>query len=248
MPGLIKNIEYNIDHNIKDIEIFEISRVFEKTGKGELPVETNMLGVVMSGKAVKKGWSEEERDIDFFDLKGVLEFICDAYYPSESLKIKEKEYGFFHPRISGVINIGNLDMGIIGKIHPELVEEAGIGQDVFYFEISLDKFVKNVKKSVRFKSISPFPSIDIDLAIVVDQKIKNEDIVNEMKKTGTKLLKEVRLFDVYKGKQIEDNKKSMAYSLKFGDDKRTLKDTEAEIIIKRILEKLGREFNAKIRE
>lgn len=248
MPGLIKNIEYNINHNIKDIEIFEMSRVFKKTSKEELPVETNMLGVVMSGKAVKKGWSEEERDIDFFDLKGVLEFICDAYYPSGSLKIKEKEYSFFHPRISGVINIGNLDMGIIGKIHPALVEEAEIGQDVFYFEISLDKFVKNVKKSVRIKSISPFPSIDIDLAIVVDQKIKNEDIVNEIKKTGTKLLKEVRLFDVYKGKQIEGNKKSMAYSLKFGDDKRTLKDTEAEIIIKRILEKLGREFNAKIRE
>ena len=102
--------------------------------------------------------------------------------------------------------------------------------------------------SISFPPISPFPSIDIDLAIVVDQKIKNEDIVNEIKKTGTKLLKEVRLFDVYKGKQIEDNKKSMAYSLKFRDDERTLKDTEAEIIIKRILEKLGREFNAKIRE
>lgn len=248
MIGLVKNVEYNINHNIKDIEIFEISRVFRKNSKGELPEEINMLGVMMSGKAVKKGWAEEERDYDFFDLKGILELIYDEYYPRESLRIKEKEYGFLHPRISGVINIGNIDMGIIGKIHPALIEEAEIGQDVFYMEINLDKFVRNAKRAVRFKSISHFPSIDIDLAIVVDRKVKNEDIVNEIKKTGTELLKKVELFDVYEGKQIEENKKSMAYSLKFRDEKRTLKDTEAEIILNRILENLGRKFNAKIRE
>jgi phenylalanyl-tRNA synthetase beta chain len=248
MTGLIRNVEYNINHNIKDIEIFEISRVFRNTSKEELPEEINMLGVMMSGKAVKKGWAEEERDYDFFDLRGILELICNTYYPEESLKIREKEYDFLHPRISGVINIGNIDMGIIGKIHPLLIEEAEIGQDVFYMEINIDKFVKNAKRAVRFKSISPFPSIDIDLAIVVDQEVKNEDIINEIKKTGTELLKKVELFDVYKGKQIEKDKKSMAYSLRFRDDKRTLKDTEAEIILNRILENLGRKFNAKIRE
>ncbi len=248
MPALIKNIEYNINHNIKDIEIFEISRVFKNNNDGELPVESNMLGVMLTGKAVKKGWDEEERNLDFFDLKGILESICNIYYPAGSLRIKEKEYSFFHPRISGVIDISDLDMGIIGKIHPALIEETEIGQGVYYMEINLDEFVKNIKESVKFKPISPFPSIDIDLAIVVDLKIKSEDIISEIKKTGTELLKEVRLFDVYKGKQIEDNKKSMAYSLRFRDDNRTLKDTEAEIIVNRILEKLGRKFNAKIRE
>ena len=248
MPALIKNIEYNINHNIKDIGIFEISRVFKSNSKNELPAESNMLGVMLTGKAVRKGWDEEERFYDFFDLKGILEPICNIFYPAGSLKIKERKYSFFHPRLSGVINLSGIDMGIIGKIHPKFVEENEIGQDIYYMEINLDEFVKNMKKSIKYKSISQFPSIDIDLAIVIDQKTKNGDIINEIKKTGTELLKEVSLFDVYKGKQIEDNKKSMAYSLRFRDDGRTLKDTEVEIIINRILEKLGRKFNAKIRE
>jgi phenylalanyl-tRNA synthetase beta chain len=248
MIGLIKNVEYNINHNIKDIGIFEVSKIFRNTAKGELPEEINMLGVMLSGKAVKKVWAEEERDYDFFDLKGVLESICDEYYPGEDLRIREKEYGFFHPRIGGIIKIGSVDMGIIGKIHPLLIEEAEIGQDVFYMELELDKFIKNIKRSVRFRSISQFPSIDIDLAIVVGEEVKNEDIINEIRKTGTGLLREVELFDIYRGKQIKENKKSLAYSLKFRNDERTLKDTEVEIIVNRILENLGRKFNAKIRE
>jgi phenylalanyl-tRNA synthetase beta chain len=248
MTGLVKNVEFNVNHDIKDIGIFEISRVFRNKVKGELPEEINMLGIMISGKAVRKAWGGEERDYDFFDLKGILESICNEYYPGEDLKIREQEYGFFHPRISGIINIGNLNMGIIGKIHPLLIEEAEIGQDIFYMEIDLDKFINNVKRSVKFKSISQFPSIDIDLAIVVDEKVKNEDIVNEIRKTGTDLLREVKLFDIYRGKQIKEDKKSMAYSLKFRNDDRTLKDTEVEIIVKRILENLGRRFNAKIRE
>ena len=248
MPALIKNIEYNVNHNIKDIGIFEISRVFKSNSKGELPVESNMLGVMLTGKAVKKGWDDQERFYDFFDLKGILEFICNVYYPSGNLKIKERKYSFFHPRLSGAINLSGLDMGIIGKIHPKFVKDSEIDQDVYYMEINLDEFVKNMKESIKYRPISQFPSIDIDLAIVVDQKTENGDIISEIKKAGTELLKEVKLFDVYTGKQIDGNKKSMAYSLRFRDDSRTLKDTEVEIIINRILEKLGRKFNAKIRE
>ena len=248
MPSLLKNVKDNINHNIKDIGIFEISRVFKKNSSGKLPFESNMLGVMLTGRSVTKGWNKEERVFDFYDLKGILEFICNMYYPADSLKVKEKEYSFFHPRISGAANIDGSEIGIIGKIHPLLIEEAEIGQDIYYMELNLDRFIKNIKESVRFEQIAPFPSIDIDLAIVVEQKIKSEDIIDEIKKTETKLLKEVRLFDIYRGKQIEDNKKSMAYSLKFRDDERTLKDTEAEIIVNRILENLGRKFNAKIRE
>jgi len=248
LPALMKNIKDNINHNIKDIGIFEISKVFKKNSSGKLPFEINMLGVMLTGKAAQKGWDEEERAFDFYDLKGILEFICKRYYPYGSLRIKERQYRFFHPRISGIVNIEDLDVGIIGKIHPVIIEETETGQDAYYMELDMDKFINNIKETKKYKFVPAFPSIDIDLAIVVDNKIKSEDIVNEIKESGTELLKKIRLFDIYRGEQIEKDKKSMAYSLSFRDDARTLKDTEIEIIVNRILESLGRKFNARIRE
>jgi len=248
MPALIKNIKDNVSCSIRDMGIFEISRTFKKNNSGKMPFESNRLGVMLTGRSIIKGWNEKERAFDFFDLKGVLEFICRMYYPEENLKIKEKEYKFFHPRISADINIGGMNIGIIGKIHPMVIEENEIGQDIYYMEINMEKFIDNTEEFREYEDVAQFPSIDIDLAIVVDQKVKNEDIIGEIKKSGTKLLKEVRLFDIYRGAQIEKNKKSMAYSLNFRDSARTLKDTETEIIINRILENLGKKFNAKIRE
>ncbi|MDD5600217.1 MAG: phenylalanine--tRNA ligase subunit beta [Actinomycetota bacterium] len=251
LPSLLKNVRDNINHNIKDIGIFEISKIFKKRSDEDndtLPLEINKIGVMLTGKRVQKSWSEEERNTDFYDLKGILEFIYDKYYFNSILKIEESDYKFFHPRINGSIRINGKKMGIIGKIHPLLVMEAEINQDVYYMELNLDDFVNNIRKEKKYKAITNFPSIDVDLAIVVDEEIKNDDIVSEIKKCGSSLLKDVRLFDIYRGPQIEKNKKSMAYSLNFREDSRTLKDAEVEIIVKRILENLGKKFNAKIRE
>ncbi|MDD3818702.1 MAG: phenylalanine--tRNA ligase subunit beta [Actinomycetota bacterium] len=251
LPSLLKNVRENINHNIKDIGIFEISKIFKKRSDEDndiLPLEINKIGIILTGKRVQKSWNEEERDTDFYDLKGILEFIYDKYYSNSILKIEESDYKFFHPRINGSIRINGKKMGIIGKIHPLLVMEAEINQDVYYMELNLDDFVNNIRKGKKYKPITSFPAIDIDLAIVVDEEIKNDDIVNEIKKCGSSLLKNVRLFDIYRGPQIEKNKKSMAYSLNFREDSRTLKDIEVEIIVKRILENLGKKFNAKIRE
>lgn len=248
LPSLLKNVKDNINYNIKDIGIFEISKTFKKRSNDILPLEINKIGVMLTGKMVQKGWNEEERDADFFDLKGILEFIYDKYYSNSILKIEESDYKFFHPRINGRIKINGRVMGIIGKIHPLLVMEAEISQDIYYMELNIDEFINNVRKDKRYRTITNFPSIDIDIAIVIDEKIKNDDIINEIKKCGSSLLKDVYLFDIYRGPQIEKNKKSMAYSLSFREDSRTLKDTEVEIIVKRIIENLGKKFNAKIRE
>ncbi len=246
-PSLLKNIKDNINHNIKDIGIFEISKIFKKSND-ILPLEINKAGITLTGKRVRKGWNEEERNIDFYDLKGILEFLHRIYYPYEMLEIEEHEYKFFHPRISGKININGKIMGIIGKVHPLIAMEFEISQDVYYMELNMDEFINNIKSEKKYSAITQFPSIDIDLAIVVNEEIKNEDIISEIRKSGTDLLDNVRLFDIYRGEQIEKYKKSMAYSLSFRDNARTLKDTEIEIIVKRILENLGKKFKARIRE
>jgi len=141
-----------------------------------------------------------------------------------------------------------LKIGIIGKIHPVIIDSIELGQGVYYLEINLDDFINNAEDSMYFEPIAAFPSIEIDLALVVDEPVKNSEIENEIKKSGSSLLKSVRLFDIYRGKQLEDGKKSMAYSLTFLDRTRTLKDIEIEIIVKRILENLDKKFKAKLRD
>jgi phenylalanyl-tRNA synthetase beta chain len=249
LPAFMKNIKDNINHNIKDIRIFEISTIFKKRNSDDLlPYEISKLGIILTGKAFQKSWNEAERNMDFYDLKGILEFMAGLYFPYGKLRIIEDKYKFFHPGISGSISINGKVMGVIGRVHPLIIEEMEIKQDVYYMELNLDDFINNMEEIKKYKTVPAFPSIEIDLAIVVDEKIKNEDIINEIRGSGTELLKDVHLFDIYRGKQIDKDKKSMAYSLSFRDDSRTLKDTEVDIIINRILENLRKKFNARIRD
>ena len=247
LPSLINTAKNNISRNTKDISIFEISKVFIKKNGSELPEEILKLGILLTGKAVTKGWNEDEREFDFFDLKGMLESVVFKFYIDPKMDISDKEYVFFHPKISGDLLIGGKHMGILGKINPTILENIEIDQDIFYAEIDLDLFNANMKGLKEYKPISAFPSIEIDLAIVVDEKIKNKDIIEIIRKTGTDILRHISLFDIYRGKQVEEGKKSLAYSLSFRGENRTLKDSEVEIVTNRIIENLEKNFNASLR-
>lgn len=248
LPSMIKTVKSNINHNWKDIKIFELSKVFKKNIDKKLPFEINTMGIILTGSADIKSWNTEQRNFDFYDLKGILEYLCSKFYASYDLKILEKEYRFLHPRISGRININGKNIGIIGKLHPVIAEEIDLKQDVYYLEMDIDLFISSIKRFKKFSAIPQFPSIDMDLAIVVDESVKSEDIIEEIEKNGSRILRNIKLFDIYMGKQIEASKKSLAYSLRFRDDNRTLKDNEVQIIMNRILESLGKRFNAKIRD
>jgi phenylalanyl-tRNA synthetase beta chain len=149
--------------------------------------------------------------------------------------------------MSADIIIDTKKTGIMGRVHPGIIEDLELGQDIYYAEIDLDMFNKNIKGLKHNKKISSFPSIDIDLAIVVDKDIKNIDIIKIIESNGSGLLKEITLFDIYEGEQIEKGKKSMAYSMSFRAEDRTLKDREVEIIVNRIVEGLEKDLNASLR-
>jgi len=169
------------------------------------------------------------------------------FYVQPEVKISEKEYKFFHPGISGDLLINNIKTGILGRVHPLIIENMEIDQDTYYGEIDLDIFNKNIDGLKTYEKISAFPAIDIDLAVVVDENVKNDDILEEIKRSGPNILRSIRLFDIYRGEQIEQGKKSMAYSLNFRENNRTLKDTEVEIATNRIVENLGKKLSARLR-
>jgi phenylalanyl-tRNA synthetase beta chain len=250
IQSLVKNLGDNISRKTQDLRIFEISKIFLKDyiSKNKLPMEKTRLAVLFSGRASLKSLSTNERMYDFYDLKGLLEYLFEKFKLEDGLKIISKEYKFFHPAISGDIYYKNEKLGIIGKIHPKLIDILDIKQDAYYLEIDLDNFIDKTSIEKKFSQIPQFPSTSIDLAIVIDEVVLNSDIEEEIYRNCGKMLVSLRLFDLYKGKQVENGKKSLAYSLEFRAPDRTLKDIEIDIISKRIISSLNRKFGANLRQ
>lgn len=250
LQSLVKNLKDNISRKIQDLRIFEISKVFLKddSNNNNLPVEKTKLAILLSGKINLKSWNCSERMHDFYDMKGILEYLFEKFRLKGKLELSNNEYKFFHPLISADINFENEKIGMIGKIHPQLVDILDIRQDVYYMEIDIDSFIKKSPSQKKFTRIPQFPSISIDLAIVIDDKVTNREVEDEIYKNSGITLVNLRLFDLYKGKQIEEGKKSLAYSLEFRAGDRTLKDLEVEIISKRIIENLNKKFGAMLRQ
>ena len=194
----------------------------------------------MTGKYYNKiGYNEQ---INFYDIKGVTEELLDflgynGRYSFVNPKQMPKE---FHPGQTAEISVNNDIVGIIGRIHPEIEKE-----NVFVMEINLDKLLAKRVGKMKFKEISKFPVIKKDLSILVDKNITSNEIAMKIKKKAGKLLIDINVFDLYEGKNIESNKKSLAYSLTFGDNNRTLNDDEINSIMDKIiadLEKDGMEL------
>ena len=238
IPSLYKIYEYNKARENKDICLFEIGKGFWK--KEEVYGENQKVCVLMTGNYYNKiGYNEP---INFFDIKGVAEELLDflgynGRYSFVNPKNMPKE---FHPGQTAEISVNNDIVGIIGRIHPSIESE-----DVFVMEINLDKLLDKKVGKMKFKEISKFPSIKKDLSILVDKDIPSKEIELKIKKKAGKLLKDIKVFDLYEGKNIMQNKKSLAYSLTFSDINRTLQDEEINTVMENIisdLEKSGMEL------
>ena len=238
LPSLYKVYEYNYARNIKDISIFEIGKGFYKK---EDFGEDSKLGVLISGKYF--AGVGKNINVDFYVIKGIAEELLDylGYAGRYSFIVKEmpKE---IHPGQSAYISVNNDEVGLIGKLHPEKTKE-----DVYVLEINLSKLLDKKVGKMKYKEISKFPGIKKDLAIVVDKTLASIDVESVIKKAAGSLLTKIELFDVYIGENIEENKKSLAYSLTFEDKNKTLTDEEINVNIEKIIEALASKLNASLR-
>ena len=140
-----------------------------------------------------------------------------------------------HPGQSAMISVNNDIVGIIGKVHPEITKE-----DVFVMEINLDKLLAKKTGKMKYKEISKYPTVKKDISILVDKSVTSNDMAVAIKKSAGSLLLNTEVFDVYTGKGIEEGKKSLAYSLTFGTNDRTLTDEEINKVLEKIIERLSK--------
>lgn len=239
LSSLKEIYEYNKARNNKNISIFEMGKGFYK--QEDTYHEELKLAILMSGEyylGIKK------EKVDFYIIKGILEELLDYLgYGNRYRLVVDDLPKELHPYQSASIILQGTKVGIIGKLHPEETKD-----DIYVLELNLDKVLAFRASRMSYKDIPKYPSIKKDLAFVVTKNITSLQLEEAIKKAGGRLLQQIEVFDVYQGEKIEKDKKSIAYTLTFKDDKRTLTDEEVMEIFNRIIEEVCAKFKATIRD
>ena len=232
--------DYNSARNNNDISIFEIGKSFYK--EDGIYKENNNLAILMSGNYYD---GLNKKNVNFYILKGIVEECLDflGFNGRYSLDVKGDLPKELHPGVSANIIVQGMKIGIIGKLHPSVSKK-----DIFVFEINLDKLLSLHPTRMTYKDIPKFPSIEKDLAFVVDKNITSLEIEKVIKKTGGKLLTDINVFDVYVGNKVGNDKKSIAYNLTFRDNNRTLTEDEVMLIFNNIIRDVENKLNASVRD
>ncbi|RME86818.1 MAG: phenylalanine--tRNA ligase subunit beta [Anaerolineae bacterium] len=229
------------------LAFFEIGPVFLPRGD-DLPEEQPRLAIAMTGRRHEPAWdSPESPGLDFYDLKGVIEAMLTALRVGEGVSYEPAEHPAFHPGKCARVMVEGKEIGLFGEIHPLVAEKYEFGErPVLAAEFDLEA-LRAVPPRLEVESVPTHPPVLEDIAVVVDESVPAGEVEALIRQTGGKLLADVRLFDVYRGEQVGEGKKSLAYSLTYQAPDRTLTDKEAARIRAKIVRRLERELGARLR-
>lgn len=240
VPSLLENAKHNHNHQIDNIALFEISTVFFQDS------EPARVCGILAGEIGGGVYGDSYRDPDFFDIKGIVEGILEVCSITD-YTFQKTEDPTFHPGRNVVVLFGDKRIGILGEVHPSVLENYELPYKAYLFEIDLDALVEAADFTKRFEPIPIYPSVQRDLAIVVDQILQSDTPIELIYSTGGELVESVRLFDVYEGDQVPDDKKSLAYTITYHSNTETLTDKEVNDLHDRVVKRLNKELGAVLR-
>ncbi len=254
MPGLLANVRHNLARQVGDIRLFELGRIFLPRQSLEgldardaaLPDEPQCLGVVLSGPAAPFSWGVSGRQVDFFDLKRVVDWLL----VNRDLEVDYRARGapaFLHPGASAVVIIGGQVAGWLGEVHPHALSKLEIDRPVFAAELSLSPFAQRLVAK-KYKPLPRFPGARRDVAMIVPDTMAIDPLLAALRTAGIAQLEDVRMFDVYQGKPIKKGHVSVTFALFFRDSERTLTDDEVLQHMQKLVGLLKEKFPVEIRE
>ncbi len=250
LPGLLRSVAYNLDHGVPNVTLYEQGRVLLGNPEASQPAEPDRVAGVLSGAWGDETWYEKPRELDFFDAKGIVSALLDelrverVHYVAAS----PERYGWLMPGRAAEVRAGKRRLGWIGDVHPETLKRFGISQSVVAFELDQDAIVELAHDELPFMGIPIFPGIEVDLALVVDEKTTYETCVQRLDSAGGRLLVDIELFDVYRDPvRVGEGKKSMAFRLTFRSPDRTLKAEEVDAIMAKLVRKVQKSLGAEVR-
>ncbi len=250
--NLILSAKKNIHRNFEDLMLFEIGPIFKGNKPGE---QSTMIGAIKTGKYSRKNWIEKDRDFDVFDIKNdVLRTLYEIGIDNSKIFISNKTKKWYHPGRSGLIALGSIngpELAYFGEIHPSIVKKLDLRIDnVLGFEIFLDNIPESKMKIRDNKPqfmVSDYQKVVRDFAFVIDEKYSSGEIIDLVKKINKDLIKDVKIFDVYKGDNIASGKKSIAFNVTLEPKDKTLEEKDIDEISKKIISKVQEITGATLR-
>jgi phenylalanyl-tRNA synthetase beta chain len=241
-PGLLNNLSHNIKRQHKDIKIFEVGKHF--SSRKRRPIETNVIAGLIYGNRRLESWAYSKVAVDFYDLKGHLEDLFSVFN-LENVKFEPVSHPMLCPGVAAEIKLKNKKIGIIGMLNPELSRDMKIEQDPFLFELDYDCL--ELPALTSFTSSEYYPSSRRDLSFVLPNKDRISNVTEEIQGLDIKELKDIVVFDLFDKENGENTQKSISIGLIFQAKSRTLKDTEIDGFMSKVIKMLETNFQITIR-
>ena len=246
LGGLLQSVSRNFNHGTKNVRLFELGKCFEAS-EGERPIETERLGLVMTGSRDELGWEAASSHVDFYDVKGAIESLIENLGRKEPRFTLDEDIMYLHPGRAAVISIGSENIGVLGQLHPRVAGDFKFKQDVFVAELDFSLILNCGSEEVRYRPLPRFPVVSRDLSILVDDAVAYSEIEDAILSLGISELIDVKLFDVYSGKELPAGKRALAFTVRYRSDDRTLTEAEVSVAHTRVIEEVVKKFKAEVR-
>lgn len=246
LPNLLDVAQYNMNRRISDIRIFEMGVVFAISEEilTNLPQEKLLLSGLLTG-SLPKNWQNKDSKIDFYYVKGILEELFvelgldDITYDAKALE-------GYHPGRTAEIKHKGTKVGHIGQLHPNVMNQYDL-KETYIFEIDLGELLSYANNNIKYQELPKYPAIQRDMALVVSKDLEANDLAETIYESAGKLLESLSVFDVYEGEQIGKGKKSIAFSLVYRSNERTLVDEEVTKLHEKVLNTLKEKYGLELR-
>jgi phenylalanyl-tRNA synthetase beta chain len=243
--GLVGNLVHNLKRRVERVRVFEVGRCFLRDAKGDQIegfLQPQRIGGLAYGTAAPEQWGiKPDRRVDFYDVKGDVEALLEPFAAS----YERLEHPALHPGRAARVLLEGVPIGLQGELHPRWVQKYELGAAPVVFELDLDALLR--RGLPRYAEVSRFPPVVRDLALVVTQTLPAEVLWQGLRAAAPAVVRDIRLFDVYAGKGIEEEKKSLAFRVVMQDTEKTLSDGEVEAVLAKLIEAAQRNFAAKLR-
>lgn len=246
LVGLLDAVGRNLNRGTRNVRLYELGKCFEDVGTVR-PREIERLGLVITGARNENDWEKANERVDFFDIKCALEAVIEnlgknpaEFNPTDSIP-------YLHPGRAAVISLDGKDAGIVGQLHPQVASFHKLKQAVYVAEVDFGALSGSEAAEVRYRPLPKYPAVIRDLSLLLDEQVPFVEVESVVADLAIPELVRLRLFDLYTGRELPPGKRSLALSLRFRADDRTLTDSEINAAYATVVAALTKAFDAEIR-